>query len=262
MGKHLKSLMHCLSGHFADLYYNGAKHVVGELFIAPLPRGLTSALVRFLRAHEFRDRLQGYNSSFLGCRNRIQEMLLAQGSRVEARIEGGVHQVAESQDELKEDIQKLSRSVDAILERLGVATTEDEKDVQACIQDSKGAQTKDEVFDKVVALLSTRLTTTVVTETTRRMASRDLEQLLRETQYSFDRKLDAAQDSLDTIKSMSAAILRQLNGGVFTLIDDPEIKRVWKMSKWGLTVKSRRFGESMYTVTDVQTRRATLTGSL
>jgi hypothetical protein len=205
--------------------------------------GLTVPTVRFIRAHEFRERLRDYSRSFLYARQNIHDIVMAYGHGKQADIHGRVERVSSKQDHLSEEMQQLRRSVDAVLDRLCAPRSDAEKEVRDYIDRARSAR-RDVSFDDVARLLEERnLSPTIITDTMRRAATRDLDALLRENLGSFERKLDGAQKTLQEVWAANAEILKHVRDGAHRLVDDEDVRKVWEEAKWGLAVDCRHFGE-------------------
>jgi hypothetical protein len=119
-----------------------------------------------------------------------------------------------------------------------------EKDIHHYVRDQCCGRHADDFFDDVAHQCTKKhLSTAIVTDTTRKMATQDLDSLLLESAPGFERKLSAMEKALEDIRHTNAEILAHMREGVHTLVKDQDIQTVWYRSKWGLIVESRHFGE-------------------
>jgi hypothetical protein len=191
-----------------------------------------------------REKLFGFTQAFAEHRQQLQMLVTGQ---VLITQEG----VRANMDELERTAEQIKASTKLIMQRLGAAKTDEEREVQELIDDIGGPHSVLESQDKtdeVAKLLSTKkVDTAPLTIATRRALQTGLDELLEQNQAAFERKLESAQRGLDeSIRRSEATILHRLDQGLHELVDDDDVKQMWKKADWRLVVKYRSFGEGVY----------------
>ncbi|KAF7356066.1 hypothetical protein MVEN_00936400 [Mycena venus] len=190
-------------GIFADLYYNKCK----------------SKIIRFLRSGEFKDKLTEYTTKFSGHQEKIEFLL--------------VIQMAGDYAQMKVDIR-------ALLDRMGTPMNDEERKAQELINNEGGLQEvieNQEVLKAVGKLLEDQVTSATI-----QVLKENLDALIDENRTQFEFKLDGVKMELkEAINRSTQTIIGRLDAGPHDFVDDPEIKEIWRVDGWKLSVKCRTF---------------------
>jgi hypothetical protein len=147
--------------------------------------------------------------------------------------------------------EEIQSNTKLILQRLDTPTSDLEKKLQALIDKQGGPDCI--LYDRATldsfthAPAVTEASAEPITIATRDMLLKDLDELLLQNRASFERKLDSVRKELaEAIARSTAATLHRFDEGPHDLIQDPDIKMVWKDAGWKLTIKTRYFGEGAH----------------
>ncbi|EIM88968.1 uncharacterized protein STEHIDRAFT_166915 [Stereum hirsutum FP-91666 SS1] len=199
-------------GNFAALYYSERR------------------IVRFLKAADMREKLHKYAADFSAHKNEVHDVI---------RIQTAVTIV-----DIRTQIDVIGGSLFKILSTLGEDGRR-EKEAAKLVQ----------MYGSVEAVLSND---TWLSEVARKLGEKmnqsirmdlhqDLDQLLAGNEEQWKKKMGGAVIQItDAVDRSRNAILRQLNEGPHELLQDEDIKKIWKGVKWRNSVKRRVFVDAIH----------------
>ncbi|THV00012.1 hypothetical protein K435DRAFT_837473 [Dendrothele bispora CBS 962.96] len=201
-------------GNFAEKYYTKFK----------------LAVVRFLKADEFKAELEDFTKESQSIEQQIMTLLQLHTAVVTS--------------ETNEEIRNVSKDVDSILKivsRLSDLETEKEKQAKRIVEATPGGLEVvlgDEAKIKEVA----KVFKEYVSADTTRMIQEDLNEFLRGSLAEFTQKLMDSNDIvIANVLDSRTEIMKKLNSGPHNLIEDEEFRVVWEAHKWKTSVKSKLF---------------------
>ncbi|KAG8774154.1 hypothetical protein FRC16_005181, partial [Serendipita sp. 398] len=220
LAHHLEQLMTIISktmeefGDLADLYYNKCKQPV----------------VRFFKSGDFKLKMHMFNDQFTKYRHQLQDILL---TRSEVRSK-----------EMSEKIDRIKENTEMIIARLGQPSTDQEKKAVAIVQEcGRELVLHDKAKLEEVSML---VGGGRVTGNTQALLDTGLDELLVSNMQQFHWKLESSMSQMnDTLNKAKEAILKKLDSGPYELIEDPDVKAVWKANAWRLSVKCRHFVDEL-----------------
>ncbi|PVF95342.1 hypothetical protein CPB86DRAFT_593356 [Serendipita vermifera] len=201
-------------GDLSDLYYNKCKQPI----------------VRFLKAGDFKKKIEDFHDRFAKHRKEIQEALVL---RNEFRGK-----------EMSEEIERLRVNTEKIIARLGEPSSDQEvKALEIVRQYGKDYILHDKVkLEEVSALVGGGK----VSGHTQALLDTSIDSLLASNMDQFHRKLESSMNQItDSINKSRDAILKKLDSGPHELIEDPDVKTVWQSNGWKLSVKCRHFVDEL-----------------
>ncbi|KAJ7921710.1 hypothetical protein B0H13DRAFT_1984465, partial [Mycena leptocephala] len=211
---------------FAELYYTKCK----------------PWLVRFCRGTEFKNRIQNFVDTFVKYRQDIEAVLT-------------LH-VAITQGRMSADIFEMKRSLSVIIDRLDVPSSDAERNALKLFEarDSGAESPLSSIDVEVLAkALNDSITSNVIDATTK-----PLKDLLVEQDTRFQFILRGAEErTTDHINRSTQKILTEINEGPHDLIDELDVKAIWKGSGWNFSINYRTFIDGLcthYTVKFSQVR--------
>ncbi|KAJ7715416.1 hypothetical protein DFH07DRAFT_1068499 [Mycena maculata] len=199
-------------GAFADVYYTICK----------------SWIVRFARSKEFKTKIREFADTFQQYQERIEFVLVAQ-------MAGGQIRIAN-------DLAAVKTSISTLIDRVGAPATNNEKQAMQYIA-AHGQQ----ILESTQGLTDiAKMLHDSVTSSTMQAMQDDLEELLEQNSTLFAFKLKGATMELtEAIDRSTAKILERMDSGPHDLIDEPDIKEIWKGNDWKYSVKCRTFVDAL-----------------
>ncbi|KAI0347951.1 hypothetical protein BDW22DRAFT_36569 [Trametopsis cervina] len=213
-------------GDFTDLYYTKCK----------------STVVRFLRSGDFKEQLRSFTAQFTELRRRVEFLL-------NVRSAGALLQA-------DMNVQQVLNNTNMILERLGMETALERKKAAPFVARHGGNDAIIEDSAAVKELAKLLKDNEVITSTTLRTLRESIEALLLENRAQFDLKMNGAKMEInEAIARSTDTIIRKLDSGPHDLIQDPDVREIWKANKWRMTVKVRYFVDALCDYFDTKFRR-------
>ncbi|KAI0317550.1 hypothetical protein OF83DRAFT_128072 [Amylostereum chailletii] len=213
-------------GDFSDFYYTKCQ----------------AKIVRLLRSSDFKERLDGYVDAFNTHRDDIHFHIAALMAVQQTQIGDNV-----------EEVLVITRQVDItladttqILNRFEVLLDDKEKKGLKFIEEHGGLKgfldpDNEEALNTLARNLDERLTSR-----TRKVLHGDLKQIIEDNSTQFLLKLHAAQNGIQASVAQSRdEILRRLEKGPHELIENPDIREIWKKNGWKVSVKYRHFMDAV-----------------
>ncbi|KAJ7798625.1 hypothetical protein B0H14DRAFT_31448 [Mycena olivaceomarginata] len=199
-------------GAFADVYYTKCK----------------SWMVRFARAREFKTKIQDFANTFQRHQERIEFIL--------------VTQMAGGQVKMAHELAAVNTSISTLIDRVGAPASDREKQAFEYIK-SQGEQ----ILESTQGLTEVaRKLHDSVTSSTIEAINDAFEDLLEQNSTLFEFKLKGATMELsEAIDRSTAKILNRMESGPHDLIDEPDIKEIWKGNEWKVSVKCRVFVDAL-----------------
>lgn len=205
-------------GNFCDVYY---KH---------------RTVVRFLRVSKYLDMLEGFAESFVNTRHELEAIVLHHTTLTAMRTYNVVEGIAT-------EVAQLNKF-------LSTQTTR-EREAQNFVKAKGGAEAviKD---NKLLSELATKLGDSITSSLQANRALQyslhaDLETQIQENQSLFILKLQCVKEEIEeTVNRSTTTILMKLDAGPHEVINDPDIKAIWKDMQWRNTVKSRHFVSAVH----------------
>ncbi|KAJ7257383.1 hypothetical protein C8J57DRAFT_1472751 [Mycena rebaudengoi] len=195
-------------GAFADVYYTKCK----------------SRIVRFARAGEFKGKIREFVSQFQEYQSRIEFVLVVR--------------MAGNQARMAENLREITKGISTLIDHVGVPSTDNEKKAWDYIK-KHGIQVleTEEGQTNVAKILQESITSNTV-----QALNSALDDLLDRNSTLFEVKLRGATMELtEAIDRSTNKILNRMDSGPHDLIDDPDVKEIWKGNGWKFSVKSRIF---------------------
>ncbi|KAJ7636445.1 hypothetical protein FB45DRAFT_446911 [Roridomyces roridus] len=199
-------------GAFADVYYTKCK----------------SWIVRFARATEFKTKIQDFAQTFKEHQDRIEFILVVQ-------MAGGQVQIAR-------DVAAVQSSIGTLIDRVGEPMSDRERQAlqyisahgQQILETSQGlSEVGKKLHDSV-------------TSSTMEAINDAFDELLEQNSTLFEFKLKGATMELgEAINRSTSTILQRMDSGPHDLIDEPDIKAIWKGNEWKFSVKCRIFVDAL-----------------
>ncbi|KAF7367863.1 hypothetical protein MSAN_00850800 [Mycena sanguinolenta] len=200
-------------GAFADVYYTKCK----------------SWIVRFARSREFKTKIQDFADTFQQYQERIEFVLVAQ--------------MAGGQSKAAHELAEVKTSISTLIDRVGAPASDREKQALEYIK-SNGEQ----ILETTQGLTEiARKLHDTVTSSTVEAINDAFEDLLDQNSTLFEFKLKGATMELsEAIDRSTAKILNRMESGPHDLIDEPNIKEIWKGGNdWKFSVKCRIFVDAL-----------------
>ncbi|CAE7142908.1 unnamed protein product [Rhizoctonia solani] len=200
-------------GNFCDVYY---KH---------------RTVVRFLRISRYNIMLSDFAEVFTNTRHELEALILNHTTLV-------IMQSANTINSIAREVSELTKFMNTQTAR--------ERDAQDLVKAKGGVETILKDSD-LICQVSTKLGDPIPpTAQTKRsieyMLTEDLGRQIQDNQALFLMKLQSVKEELaEAINKSTNTILNRLDSGPHEVINDPDIKEVWKDMKWRNTVKSRHF---------------------
>ncbi|CUA68888.1 hypothetical protein RSOLAG22IIIB_13839 [Rhizoctonia solani] len=187
-------------GNFCDVYY---KH---------------RTVVRFLRISRYNDMLSDFAEVFANTRHELEALILNHTTLI-------VMQTANTVNNIAQEISQLTKFMNTQTIR--------ERDAQDLVKTKGGLEVvlKD---NNLICQVSTKLGDPIPsTAQTKRsidyMLNEDLGRQIKDNQALFLMKLQSVQEELtEAINKSTNTILARLDSGPYEIINDPDIKEVWK----------------------------------
>ncbi|QRV74221.1 hypothetical protein RhiJN_02235 [Ceratobasidium sp. AG-Ba] len=160
-----------------------------------------------------------------------------------------VLQTSDVVNSIASDVSELTRFMNAQTAR--------EREAQSYIKSKGGVENilkNDKFLDEVAAKLGDNVTKSIQTSRSLQYSLHaDLELQLKENQAIFVMKLQCVKDQIEeSVNRSTTTILMKLDSGPHEIINDPDIKAIWKgayggtIGKWRNTVKSRHFVSAVH----------------
>ncbi|KAJ7351406.1 hypothetical protein DFH08DRAFT_992863 [Mycena albidolilacea] len=201
-------------GAFANLYYTKYKKWI----------------TRYARATEFKGKIKGFDDDFHQYQKSLELILVVQMS-------GG-------QVEMSHELNAMRASIEIIIDRVAAPTSDSERKAVEVVQALGGEQiltSEDRLRDVVRNVLHDS-----VTSSTLQAIHGDLDVLLHQSSMSFQLKLDSAEMELnEAINKSTDKILRRMDEGPHELIEETQLKDIWKGNGWKFSVKCRTFCDAL-----------------
>ncbi|KAJ6535553.1 hypothetical protein B0H19DRAFT_1383086 [Mycena capillaripes] len=195
-------------GAFADVYYTKCK----------------SRLVRFARAGEFKGKIREFVSQFQEYQSNIEFVLVVR--------------MAGNQVKMAANLREITKGISSLIDHVGVPSTDSEKKAWDYIK-KHGIQVleTEEGQTNVAKILQESITSNTI-----QALNSALDDLLDRNSTLFEVKLRGATMELtEAIDRSTNKILNRMDSGPHDLIDDPDVKEIWKGNGWKFSVKSRTF---------------------
>ncbi|KAK7053703.1 hypothetical protein R3P38DRAFT_1464518 [Favolaschia claudopus] len=175
--------------------------------------------VRFIRSTDFKEKLEHYDDTFSKHGERLTRILVAEMAPAVAEIQINVREVLDrltnAQNQREEEAQNLLR------EGGGLAGVLENQDLLKAIAAKLGEQ---------------------VTPAISHVLKQTLDSLIEENGTQFASKLENVKKELDeAIQRSTQVIIGRLNEGAYQIIQDVDIREIWREDKWKLSVKWRTF---------------------
>ncbi|KAJ7190248.1 hypothetical protein GGX14DRAFT_606043 [Mycena pura] len=217
-------------GAFADVYYTKCKSWIGVKIPVSSLIDHQSILspVRFARARKFKIKIQDFASTFQQYQERIEFVLVAQMAGGQVRM---AHELA-----------AVNASISTLIDRVGAPASDREKQAFEYIK-SQGEQ----ILESTQGLTEVaRKLHDSVTSSTIEAINDAFEELLEQNSTLFEFKLKGATMELsEAIDRSTEKILNRMDSGPHDLIDEPDIKEIWKGNGWKYSVKCRVFVDAL-----------------
>ncbi|KAF8154996.1 hypothetical protein K438DRAFT_1943060 [Mycena galopus ATCC 62051] len=199
-------------GAFTDVYYTKCK----------------SWIVRFARSGEFKTKIRDFADTFQQYQERIEFVL--------------VSQMAGGQVKMAHDLAEVKTSISTLISRVGAPSSEREKQALEYIN-AHGKQ----ILESTQGLTEVARTLhDSVTSSTIEAINDAFEDLLEQNSTLFEFKLKGATMELtEAIDRSTSKILNRMESGPHDLIDEPDIKEIWKGNEWKFSVKCRIFVDAL-----------------
>ncbi|KAJ6505362.1 hypothetical protein C8R45DRAFT_972464 [Mycena sanguinolenta] len=199
-------------GAFADVYYTKCK----------------SWIVRFARSREFKTKIQDFSDKFQQYQERIEFVLVSQMAGGQLRT---THELAE-----------VKASISTLIDRVGAPASDREKQALEYIK-ANGEQ----ILETTQGLTEiARKLHDTVTSSTVEAINDAFDDLLEQNSTLFEFKLKGATMELsEAIDRSTAKILNRMESGPHDLIEEPNIKEIWKGNDWKFSVKCRIFVDAL-----------------
>ncbi|CAE6455222.1 unnamed protein product [Rhizoctonia solani] len=200
-------------GNFCDVYY---KH---------------RTVVRFLRISRYNNLVNDFAESFANTRQELEALILNHTTLV-------VMQTSNTVDLIARELSELTKFMNTQTSR--------ERDAQELVK-SKGGVEKVSKDNDLICEVSTKLGDPIRSsaQTNRSIQyslNEDLSRQIRDNQALFVMKLTSVKEELaEAINKSTITILRGLDAGPHEVINDHDIKSIWRDKKWRNTTKSRHF---------------------
>ncbi|KAG9093130.1 hypothetical protein FRC06_011653, partial [Ceratobasidium sp. 370] len=205
-------------GNFCDVYY---KH---------------RAVVRFLRISKYTEMLEDFAQSFTDMKRDLEAL-------VSHRATLTVLQTSDVVNSIASDVSKLIKfmNTQTTRERETRDFVKSRGGVDAILKDNK-------LLEEVASKLGDNINKTLqASRSLQYTLHADLEIQLKENQTLFALKLQCVQDQIEeSIKRSTTTILMKLDSGPHEIINDPDIKAIWKDMNWRNSVKSRHFVSAVH----------------
>ncbi|KAF8603840.1 hypothetical protein BDV93DRAFT_544465 [Ceratobasidium sp. AG-I] len=209
-------------GNFCDVYYKNR------------------TVVRFLRVTKYMEALEGFARNFTAVRHDLEALISHQTTLT-------VLKTSDVVDSIASDVQLLTKFMCASTtrEREAQALVKAKGGVEAVLQDEK-------LLAEVSAKLGETINASLQTSRSLQYALHaDLEVQLKENRMFFTLKLQCVRDEItESINRSTSKILLQLDAGPHEVINDPDIKVIWKAfaldMKWRNSVKARHFVSAVH----------------
>ncbi|KAJ7699856.1 hypothetical protein B0H16DRAFT_1749168 [Mycena metata] len=195
-------------GAFTDVYYTKCK----------------SRLVRFARAGEFKAKIREFVNQFQEYQSNIEFVLIVQ--------------MAGNQARMAEDLREVTKGISTLIDHVGVPSTDSEKKAWDYIKKHGIQVLETEEGQTAVA----KILQESITSNTIQALNSALDDLLDRNSTLFEVKLRGATMELaEAIDRSTNKILNRMESGPHDLIDDPDVKEIWKGNGWKYSVKCRTF---------------------
>ncbi|QRV88995.1 hypothetical protein RhiJN_17013 [Ceratobasidium sp. AG-Ba] len=187
-------------GNFCDVYY---KH---------------RPVVRFLRISKYSELLDDFAQRFTSMKHELEVL-------ISHRTTLAVLQTSDVVNSIASDVSELTRFMNAQTTR--------EREAQSYIKSKGGVENilkNDKFLDEVAAKLGDNVTKSIQTSRSLQYSLHaDLELQLKENQAIFVMKLQCVKDQIEeSVNRSTTTILMKLDSGPHEIINDPDIKAIWK----------------------------------
>ncbi|KAJ7812996.1 hypothetical protein B0H14DRAFT_2855560 [Mycena olivaceomarginata] len=204
-------------GSFAELYYTKCR----------------PWLVRFCRGTEFKSKIQNFVDTFVKHRQDIEAVL-------------SVH-VAIAQGRMSADIVEMKRSLSVIVDRLDIPSSEAERNAMKSLK-ARGSGGVELPLSSIDVEVLAKALNDSITSNMIDAAKKPLKDLLGEQDTRFQFILRSAEErTTDNITRSTQKILTEINEGPHDLIDDLDVKTIWKGSGWKFSINYRTFIDGLCT---------------
>ncbi|KAH7335134.1 hypothetical protein B0J17DRAFT_719693 [Rhizoctonia solani] len=211
-------------GNFCDIYY---KH---------------RTVVRFLRVSRYNDMINDFAEVFANTRQELEDLISNHATLIVMKTANTVNSIAQ-------EISELTKFMNAQTVR--------EREAQDLVKSKGGAEIvlKD---NNLICEVSTKLgdpipSTAQTKRSIQYSINEDLGRQIQDNQALFLMKLQGVKEELaEAINRSTNTILARLDAGPHEVINDPDIKEIWKdmvspvVIKWRNTVKSRHFVSAVH----------------
>ncbi|KAF7318332.1 hypothetical protein HMN09_00342000 [Mycena chlorophos] len=201
-------------GDFADLYYTKFK----------------LSVVRFIRATEFKQKLTQFNTAFFENQEQLQFLLNVRAAEIQRHVAA--------------DAEAALHNTELILAHLGQPTTSKEKDAVSKVLQHRNLETivdDPEAMKELAGAFGESMTATVASA-----VRGDLEELLSANLNQFNLKLEGAKNEINAAIGRSTdTIMHKLESGPHELIEEEDVRTVWKDNQFRMSVKVRLFVDAI-----------------
>ncbi|KAJ7596210.1 hypothetical protein C8J56DRAFT_396992 [Mycena floridula] len=200
-------------GNFRDIYY------------------MHGHFARVIRSQTYKTRLTEFAAKFKAHQEKLRDLLTQQTALGVAQIGKNVVEVSKKFDMLLSFMNQRTPFEDRVRQKIEEIGGEDK-----AIRNTR--------FLTEIAEKDFNQTLTPQIKTALRT---DLNELLQANFAMFELKVQAAQKSIEkSIERSTDTILLHMESGPHNLIDDEDIKTVWKNMKWRISCKARHFVDAVH----------------
>ncbi|KAK6980961.1 hypothetical protein R3P38DRAFT_2746599 [Favolaschia claudopus] len=188
-----------------------------------------SWVVRFAHAADFKAKIKEFSEEFAEAEQRLKYLLIVR--------------MAVGQGAIAQDVAEVKDSISTLIDRIGTPTSDNEKQAMALIQaDEHILETLEGVKQLARTLNEAKLVSTI-----REALSVSVDELVERNSAVFDFKLRGATMVIgEAIDKSTNTILFKMDEGPHDLIEEADIKKLWKDSNWKFSVKCRIFADALY----------------
>ncbi|KAK7450140.1 hypothetical protein VKT23_013023 [Stygiomarasmius scandens] len=213
---------------------------------------LTRSFVRFLRAHEFQQRLQDLIQS---C-NAIQDKII---NLLSMHTAISVDTLKDGMVDIRQEMKKMAEQNTAILSivsHFSDAGSSKERSAAKLCDEAGGVEKLLKDDNKIVQIAN--IFSDHVTAETKSILQENMTDMLQKNREIFINKLENVKvEIIANFQAGQGEIMEKLNSGPQNLIENYEFKKVWEENRWRASVKDRIFIEGShfdyyYTTLDVQ----------
>ncbi|KAJ7117415.1 hypothetical protein C8R43DRAFT_107837 [Mycena crocata] len=200
-------------GNFCDTYYK--------------QRGM----VRMIRSGGYKTKLAGFATSFEDHKKELQYLMTTKTAATVTKMDSNVQEVSAKLDQVLAFINLQNPKERAIAKR---------------IQEYPGGEDAAVLDDKLLAKIGKLLKEEISSQT--KFALREnIDDVLKSNFARFGLKVETAMHEIkDAVERSTETIMTRLDSGPHDLIEDEDIKAVWKEMNWRLSCKCRHFVDAVH----------------